>query len=410
MKKIGKRLLCLLLAAALTGAGAAFAREGESVLDEGALTAMVEQYIQEKNLDPDNISVGYVYTATGDRWLYNEAQWYYSASCYKVPLMMMLAEKEHQGELSRESQVMGLQLGYAEESVLVYSHNDFAHLMMHFFGTDWECREGYQKYSDMPKEDYHEDFYNYSYFNIRFLTDVMETLYNEPERFPNIIDCLKRAQPDDYFHGCLGDRFEVAQKYGSYKSEYGDQNEWNNTAGIIYTPNPIVLVVMTKDLSVQKGEQVIQDLCLRFVDYTLALDEAIAQAEEERLRAEEEERLRAEEEERLRAEATEAPAESAAPAAPAMTDPGRISPHRQTAGQAGLLLALALVVALAAGVGLVVAGLLTRRRKAPVRRRRAAQDDDDYGAYEEYDDYEDYEDYDEPGESREEDEAPALRH
>lgn len=131
--------------------------------------------------------------------------------------MMLLAEKEYEGELSQDSLVKGLPLSQAEEYVLVNSNNDYAHLMMSYFGTDRECRELYQQYSDLPKEDYDPDFYDYSYFCPRFMTDVVETLYFDSERFPNIIDCLKRAQPDNYFNLRLGNQIRVAQKYGSYK-------------------------------------------------------------------------------------------------------------------------------------------------------------------------------------------------
>lgn len=318
LKRILSGGLCLLLV--FFASQPAFAEDGEngggtdsaemSIIDPEELQALVDGFIEENKLNADNISIGYCYTATGDTWYYNENKWYYSASMYKVPLMMNLAELEAAGELSQDSNIKGLTLAQAEEYILVYSNNDYAHLMMSYFGTDRECRELYQKYSDLPIEEYDPDFYDYSYFTARFMTDVMITLYSEPERFPSIIDCLKRAQPENYFNATLGDKYEIAQKYGSYK-------EFNHTTGIIYTPNPFILTVMTENNSV--SEATISGCALLMEQYTLSLDEKLAQyqqelaekqqaeeeerqAEEERQRAEEEQRLQDEEEARLKAE------------------------------------------------------------------------------------------------------------
>lgn len=305
LKRILSGALCLLLV--LSASQPAFAADGEngggeastaemSIIDPEELQALVDGFIEENKLNADNISIGYCYTATGDTWYYNEDKWYYSASMYKVPLMMNLAELEAAGELSQDSNIKGLTLAQAEEYILVYSNNDYAHLMMSYFGTDRECRELYQKYSDLPVEEYDPDFYDYSYFTARFMTDVMKTLYSEPERFPSIIDCLKRAQPENYFNASLGDKYEIAQKYGSYK-------EFNHTTGIIYTPNPFILTVMTEHNG--NSEATISGCALLMEQYTLSLDEKLAQYQqelEEKQQAEEEERQVQEEQQRAEEE------------------------------------------------------------------------------------------------------------
>ena len=315
MKKVLRTLLALLLALTLLPAAPAFA-QGDGHVDGAELQRRLEDYLSKLDHGPERVSVGYVYTETGETWLYNEEPWYYSASCYKVPVMMLLAELEHDGVLTRDTPVTGIPLGYAEESILVYSNNDYAHMMMRHFGTEPECRAQYQKYSDMPKEDYISDFYDYSYYNVRFLTDVFKTLYSDPERFPNIIDCLKRAQPDEYIHGGLGSRYEVAQKYGSYQEWDGDF--FNNTAAIVYMPHPVIMVVMTLGLDASHGERVIREIGELLAQYTLDLD-----AERETLAAQEAERLAREEEaQRLAQEqAAQEPEAPAAEPSPAVQTP-----------------------------------------------------------------------------------------
>lgn len=345
-----KLILALALCLGLT-AVPAWAEDASdvSLIDSAALDGMIEQYIADKKLDTEKISVGYCYTATGETWFYNENKWYYSASMYKVPLMMILAEREHDGELTQESNLNGLSLAYAEESILVYSNNDFAHLMMHYIGTDRECRELYQRYSDLPIDEYNADFYDYSYFSARFMTDVMKTLYFENERFPHIIDCLKQAQPGSYFRRDMGGEYEIAQKYGSFK-------EFNSTAGVIYTPNPYILVVMTKDLTIAGGENVIAELAVKFRDYTLQLDEGLEQYRQEQ----EAERRRLEEEERLRQqEQTQTQPE---PTVPPTVEP----PAQNGATEKNSVPIVGAVIAAVLAAVMIAAVIVRRRRRIPV--------------------------------------------
>lgn len=351
-----KGILALMLSVGLL-AVPAFAEGDETpagLVDGEQLDAMIAQYIEEKNLNADKISVGYCYTATGDTWLYNGDKWYYSASMYKVPLMMILAEREHNGELTQESDLNGLTLAKAEESILVYSNNDFAHLMMHYIGTDRECRELYQQYSDLPVDQYDPDFYDYSYFSARFMTDVVKTLYFENERFPHIVDCLKLAQPGAYFRRDMGSDYEIAQKYGSYK-------EFNSTAGIVYTPNPYILVVMTKDLTIAGGENVIAELAVKFRDYTLQLDTELEQYQLEQAAAEAEaeaERQRLEQEELARQQAETQPEPSAVPS----VEPVQDEPQAEKTP-------VAVIAVIGVGAAVIIAAVLLlavrRRRKVP---------------------------------------------
>ena len=133
----------------------------------------------------------------------------------------------------------------------------------------------FQKYSSLAEDSYPWEFASFSYFSARFMTDVMQTLFSNPDRFPHITDCLLNAQPGHYFHLNLGDEVPIAQKYGSYHDE--DENDWNHTTGIIYSPNPFILTVMTRYGGM--SENIIGDLAAMFYEYTLGLDERLQQTE-----------------------------------------------------------------------------------------------------------------------------------
>lgn len=344
------------------GNGEETAEPEMTIFDPDELQSMVDSFIQEYSgygVKADNISFAYTYLATGETWFYNPDTWYYSASMYKVPLMMILAEKEANGELTQESDVKGLTLAYAEESILVYSNNDYAHLMLNYLGTDKEAREMYKQFSSLPDDYYDPDFIDYSYFTVRFMNDVMTTLYNAPERFPHIIDCLKRAQPTDYFHLYIDPELEVAQKYGSYK-------EFNNTSGIIYTPNPVILTVMTSNLA--RAELVIGEAAKMFVDYTYMLDGKLNSYKEEKARAEEEAKQKAAEEAAAQAEeearlAKEAEEKAAAEEAARQAELAAQQAAEERAALMEKIKAAAIVLCVAAAAVVIIVPVIKGRRK-----------------------------------------------
>ena len=183
----------------------------------------------------ENISIVYTYLGTGDSWSYNADTWRYPASMYKVPMLMVLAERVAKGELTQESDIGGMTLAKTEDLVLIWSNNEQAHVVRKYLGGDPVARKLYQAYSPQEESYYHSDFIDYCYFTARYMDDVMQTLYNNQSNFPNIMDCLKVAMPDRYYHLNIDPSYVVAQKYGTFK-------EFNNNTGIIFTPNPFYRV------------------------------------------------------------------------------------------------------------------------------------------------------------------------
>ena len=351
IRQYTKRLLSLLLCLALLGATAAFA-EGEDpaepedygILDPDALQQIVDDYCQSKGLNSENLSVGFCYPATGDAWYWNPDAWYYSASMYKVPVMMILAERYKAGEITDETKISGLTLAEANELILVYSHNDYAHAMMHYIGTDAECRTLYQQYAELPSDYYVQDFYDYSYFTARFMTQVMQTLYTEQERFPNVIDHLLLAQPGQYFKGGITD-VPIAQKYGNFKDSMGRQ--FTHTTGIVYTENPFILTIMTKNMGA--ADTVIAQFCGAFEDYAKTLDAALPAYLQQKQAAEEEARRLAEEEAQrsLQEEAAAAlPETEAQPEPESASEPEALQPVRPHGVNRGILLGFGVIIVL----------------------------------------------------------------
>ena len=74
MKRIFRCILPLLLCLSLLVSIPASAEEGmPSILDEAQLQSYIEKYISDHGINPEHLSVGFVYTATGDTW-YGESE------------------------------------------------------------------------------------------------------------------------------------------------------------------------------------------------------------------------------------------------------------------------------------------------------------------------------------------------
>ena len=340
---------------------AAFADDAaaEGVIDPEALQTLVDDFVAERGLDPKNFSVGYVYTATGEEWYYNPDTWYYPASMYKVPLMMALAEKVSAGELQQDSDLGGYSVATAEEYIISYSNNDYAHHIRSYLGGDEAWREHAKSYAMLEDDDYNPDYMDYCYFSPRYITQVVKTLYNESERFPNIIECMLEARPTHDFRLSehMNNTYEIAQKYGSYADDLGDN--WNHNTGIIYTPTPFILTVMTRN--VQNYEKVISDVAVMLTDYTLSLEKELEIYEEEQAEAAEEaaeaERIAAEEKARAeKAEAERIAAEKAEAEAMAIAE-------AEAEARRGRLVKLGIAAAALLALVVIVLVLIKKRQK-----------------------------------------------
>lgn len=238
-----------------------------SVIDSEELSVLVDNFISEKGLVPGNISIGFNYVTTGESWFYNGDEWFYPGSMYKIPMMMVISEMEREGELSRDTVIAGITLETLEEYVLVYSNNDYAHVIRHYLGGDSVARPLYKRYSSLPDDYYSPDFVSYGYFTARYMNDVMLELYTNSDKYPYIMDCLIRSLSEGEFRSfyrlAVPEDIEVAQKYGSL-------NEYNSNTGIIFRDNPIILTVMTRYTPGYQG--VIADIAALFCEYSDTLD------------------------------------------------------------------------------------------------------------------------------------------
>ena len=270
------------------------------LLDSEELSGLVDAFMAERGLSESNFAVAYCYTGTGETWSFNGDTYFHGASLYKLSLMMGLARKVSSGELQQTDSIGGLDISYIEKRSLTYSDNEVSEMIIGYFSPFRSFRLMQAEIAGVPEEELPDDYFNSINFSGNFMLGVLKELYRDPEKYPNIIDCLLEAEPGHYFRMTLDGKYTVAQKYGG-----GNMNgiRYLHTAGIIYTPTPCLLVVMTRNAT--NAEYAIANMAQLMADYTLTLDqrrdEILAQRAEKKRLAEE-----AAEAERLAAEQAEA--------------------------------------------------------------------------------------------------------
>ncbi len=373
-----------------------------SIIDAAELQKMVDDFVAEYSLmsNSRSISIGFCYLKTGDTWYYNEDRWYYSASLYKVPVAMLLAEREVNGEITAdtfyENQYSSGTLDTLERRSLVDSNNNTGHAMVEWMGGTYagKCADQIIKFTDLPDSYFNKDFYDVSYYNVKFYTQVLETLYKNPDNYPRVLDYMKQAQPGAYLRTQLEGTYDIAQKYGAFEeTKVVPARQNNHVGGIIYTPNPIILTIMSVNMESYNAR--IGELAKMFADYALTLDSRYDSyvAEQELLARQEADRLAAEEAERLAAEEQKQAAEEAAAVpAPVVSTPAPTSAVNtsspvfatqapvitQQSSSSGIDLGSTQKIIIVVGLAVFIVGLALLLVVLNMKRRRKFAEADDY--------------------------------
>lgn len=293
--KFSKRMLSFFIAAVMLfllapaawaeGTETELPEEDEPILvaDEEAFTEIVNALIREFGRDADDycgISVGFCYTKTNEALFYYGDEWYYTASVFKLPLMMMLANDV----LNGENPIGGYSNGPDEvlRECLVNSDNTRAFVTASYFYTWPKVRENEQKLAGWTEEQLPEGFLQWEEtpkYSCRFLIDILRELYANPDQYPSVIDYMSQAQPDEFLRQNDLTDIVIAQKFGSLTIR---DEQVNHIAGIVYTDTPILITVMTRDFGYYYAKAFCGRLCEELVAYSAQLDQLYAEKEEQR--------------------------------------------------------------------------------------------------------------------------------
>ena len=327
-KKIGMLLLVTALLLAHAPCASAEADLDDARFAHKTWQEVIEDFLDEHGANPAKVACGWCNTVTGEEQYFNGDQYMTSGSMYKVPMNMIFAEKVHNGEISWDTFVGGYRYEYALHATIVDSNNDVARGMWEYLGGYQPYRHILAPYMGEDPDTVDEKFYENNFFTPRQMIYALKLLATESDRFPKLIDEMLQAEPNKYFKERAHD-YDIAQKYGYWP----DPNGWHvalNDCAIIYTEEPICIVIFIDSVSEQASRELLKDYCdlmIAYTEYTTP-----ARKEAERIAAEEAAIAALN-------EATPAPQESEsgdAPSAPAPTaapqgEPGMPQPEEERA-------------------------------------------------------------------------------
>ncbi len=161
-----------------------------SVIDEAALDKEIERIIKSSGRSADSVSVALYYTGTGEYYYYNANRWWYTASLFKLPMVMKITRMEIEGELDKNALVMNTDLEEAKEKILRDSNNSWAYgLLDKIFKNDLKTvRRNDLGYSEgFPEEELPAKFFGAYLYSARFYLGIIKELYSHASDYPNVI-------------------------------------------------------------------------------------------------------------------------------------------------------------------------------------------------------------------------------
>lgn len=268
--KVLKKLLPLLIVIAIlfsfTPGIVAESEEDDARFAGKTWEEVMDEFFAEHGTNPETVACGWCNTVTGEEQYHNGDQYMVSGSMYKVPMNMIFTEKVHNGEITWNTFVGAYRYEYALHATIVDSNNEVARSMWDYLGGYQSYRHLLAPYMGEDPDTVDQKFYENNFSTPRQMIYALKLLATESERFPRLLDEMKQAEPNKYFkerpHDC-----EIAQKYGYYPDPSGSPVYLNDCA-VIYTEEPICVVIFIESRNEQAARTLLKDFCDLMIDYT----------------------------------------------------------------------------------------------------------------------------------------------
>ncbi len=252
--------LCISTVAILSAAGALHISADNTVFDFEGKTCedVMNEFIEEYGLNEYDFALSYENTVTHESCSFNDMHTMVPASTYKLPLNMYYYEMEERGEITGDTYIpgSGYTLTQCHYKSIVESDNEVSIAMQNYLGSYSTYKTLMTGYFTIPEDEMPADYYYTNRYTTRMMLDVLTYLYDNQDRFTELIDYMLIACPDHYFKHYSGD-IPVAHKYGDYEGA-------ENDVGIIYTEEPFLLAVYSQGV----GERIPARAAEVFIAYT----------------------------------------------------------------------------------------------------------------------------------------------
>jgi len=236
----------------------------------------MDKLFEKYGTDTYRVGIGYYNPLTQEEQYVNGDKYMISASMFKIPTNMIYGDMVSSGEISLTEDIYGAPYSYYEYETIVNSSNSAWMTLISYLG-------GYEKFKKLqipylgnnPEEDLGWNYYVDNYYNAQQFIHMLRMLYDDPERFPGIIECMLEATPFAHFRE-YEHRYPIAQKYGFVSQTEGDgaEHTYVTCCGIVYTDTPFMIVMFTDNVSA--AYSLLGEYAVVMADYTnmVAAEEA----------------------------------------------------------------------------------------------------------------------------------------
>lgn len=233
------------------------------VMNDGELDDIVNGLRTTPNLQDANIAVAICYPLTGETAYYNADEWFRSGSIFKLPLCMQVENLYLNGDpigLKIDNDY-GVERAVAE--CLVNSNVRISDDLAENYIT-WDVfRSTELEYAGYSIEDIPTENRSATQYTARIFLGILQELYENQEKYPHVIDYMTIAQPGEYLKQIAEEeKYTIAQKYGVEPENY-----INNIGGIIFTPNPIIVVCLSSYITRNGASEFMGHLSEKLIDY-----------------------------------------------------------------------------------------------------------------------------------------------
>ena len=224
--------------------------------------------LAEYEMDESSIHAGYLNLVTGEEHYINGDEYAVAASMYKVPLCMYFAEHLADGSLDWSPYEEYFSYKDVQDAVLIDSSNENA---MFLFNTFLDGYDNFRvltaPYMGVEPGSESVEITMHNYYTAREFIHCLKLLYDEQERFPDIIPTMQQAMTDRFFK-LSEPRFRIAHKPG-WISPPDSYVPILNDCAICFTTQPIALVMFTS--SFNTTEEFLSAWCTAMCEYTETL-------------------------------------------------------------------------------------------------------------------------------------------
>lgn len=225
------------------------------------LQELTDAFLQQNNLTEERFSFGYYNTLTGEEYYAGGDRFFVGGSIYKLPLNMLYVEMLADGRADPDRRISGYTYPEIQRQSIQYSNNELSQALRRSFSPDKaDYRMAILKFSGLQPDELPDNYAHENSYSPRFMIGTLQYLYNNADRFSDIIGYMKLAHPGRYLEN-WDSEYEIAHKYGYFEGQLND-------VAIIYTPEPFFLVVFTRGVY----EETLGEFCRLMTDYTLASD------------------------------------------------------------------------------------------------------------------------------------------